>query len=44
LRRRRPAPDEAAIREALVGHLCRCGTHAAVLRATRRVLGDPEGR
>jgi aerobic-type carbon monoxide dehydrogenase small subunit (CoxS/CutS family) len=44
LRRRRPAPDEAAMREALVGHLCRCGTHAAVLRATRRVLGKREGR
>jgi carbon-monoxide dehydrogenase small subunit len=28
-------PDQTAIREALRGHLCRCGSHAAVLRATR---------
>ncbi|MPZ59042.1 MAG: 2Fe-2S iron-sulfur cluster binding domain-containing protein [Rhizobiales bacterium] len=40
LRRRRPVPDEAAVRAVLAGHLCRCGTHAAVLRATRRVLRE----
>jgi aerobic-type carbon monoxide dehydrogenase small subunit (CoxS/CutS family) len=30
-----PSPDEAAIRTALRPHLCRCGTHARVLRALR---------
>jgi len=40
LRRRASVPDEAAIHEALTPHLCRCGTHPAVLRATRRVLRD----
>ena len=40
LRRRGSVPDEAAIREALTPHLCRCGTHPAVLRATRRVLRE----
>ena len=44
LRRRKPAPDDAAIREALLGHLCRCGTHVAVLRAAKRVLEQPERR
>lgn len=38
LRRRETTPDAAAVREALAGHLCRCGTHAAVLRAVERVL------
>ncbi len=38
LRRRPTIPDEAAVREALTGHLCRCGTHAAVLRAVARLL------
>ena len=40
LRRRPAVPDEAAVREALAGHLCRCGTQAAVLRAVNRVLRD----
>lgn len=40
LRRRETVPDRAAVREALVGHLCRCGTHAAVLRAVDRVLRE----
>ena len=44
LRRRQPAPDDAAIRAALAGHLCRCGTHAAVLRAATRVLRERDGR
>lgn len=39
LRRLEERPDEPAMRGALDGHLCRCGTHAAVLRAVRRVLG-----
>lgn len=29
-------PTEAEIRSALTDHLCRCGAHAAVLRAVRR--------
>jgi nicotinate dehydrogenase subunit A len=44
LRRCKPVPDEAAVREALAGHLCRCGTHAAVLRATQRVLDEQAAR
>lgn len=40
LRRREPPPDEATVRAALKGHLCRCGTHAAVLRAVARVLRE----
>ena len=31
----KPHPQEADIREALTPHLCRCGTHARVLRAVR---------
>lgn len=33
---RNPAPDEAAIRQALARHLCRCGTHVEILAAVRR--------
>jgi len=33
-------PDETAVREALRNHLCRCGSHAAVLRATRRLAQE----
>jgi aerobic-type carbon monoxide dehydrogenase small subunit (CoxS/CutS family) len=33
-------PDQTAIREALRGHLCRCGSHAAVLRATHRLAQE----
>jgi nicotinate dehydrogenase subunit A len=40
LRRRDTVPDEADVRAALKGHLCRCGTHAAVLRAVARLLGE----
>jgi nicotinate dehydrogenase subunit A len=40
LRRRETVPDEKSVREALKGHLCRCGTHAAVLRAVARVLRE----
>ncbi len=35
LLRKRPRPDEDAIRAALVPHLCRCGAHPRVLRAVR---------
>lgn len=40
LRRRKDRPDGQAVREALSDHLCRCGTHAAVLRAVDRVLQE----
>jgi len=43
LRRRRQAPNRQAIRDALSDHLCRCGTHAAVLRAVDRVLRERTG-
>ena len=33
---RDPDPDEAAIRRALSGNLCRCGTHVQILRAVQR--------
>jgi nicotinate dehydrogenase subunit A len=36
LLRQNPAPDEAAIRQALSRHLCRCGTHFEILAAVRR--------
>ena len=31
-----PQANESALREALSRHLCRCGTHARILRAARR--------
>ena len=31
-----PDPDETAIRRALEGHICRCGTHSRIIRAVRR--------
>ncbi|MEQ7006982.1 molybdopterin cofactor-binding domain-containing protein [Actinopolymorpha sp. B17G11] len=37
---REPSPDEAAIQEALEGHLCRCGTHHRILRAVRKLAGQ----
>jgi aerobic-type carbon monoxide dehydrogenase small subunit (CoxS/CutS family) len=43
LRRRETIPDETSVRAALKGHLCRCGTHAAVLRAAARVLRERAG-
>lgn len=33
---RNPAPDEAAIRAALDGHLCRCGTYPKIIGAIQR--------
>jgi nicotinate dehydrogenase subunit A len=33
-------PDQPAVRAALRHHLCRCGSHAAVLRATRRLAQE----
>jgi nicotinate dehydrogenase subunit A len=33
---RNPAPSDTEIRQALEGHLCRCGSHTRILRAVRR--------
>ncbi|RQV12821.1 (2Fe-2S)-binding protein [Burkholderia cenocepacia] len=33
---RHPAPDDAAIRDALRFNLCRCGTHLEIVRAVHR--------
>jgi len=35
-----PAPDKAAVVEALHGHLCRCGSHNRVLKAIRHLIED----
>lgn len=35
-----PSPSEEQIREALAGNLCRCGTHARILRAVRRAISE----
>ena len=36
------APDEAAIRDALAGNLCRCGVYGRAIRAVQRAA-EPEG-
>jgi nicotinate dehydrogenase subunit A len=37
-----PHPDEAEIRRALAGNLCRCGTHNRIVRAVQRAArGTP---
>jgi aerobic-type carbon monoxide dehydrogenase small subunit (CoxS/CutS family) len=33
LLRRNPRPSELEIREAMSGHLCRCGTYSRVIKA-----------
>jgi nicotinate dehydrogenase subunit A len=33
-------PNDADIREALSGNLCRCGTHVRILRAVQRAAGS----
>ncbi len=35
-----PKPDEAQIRQALAGNLCRCGTHNRIVRAVQRASGQ----
>ena len=35
-----PDPDETAVREALAGHLCRCGSHGRILKAVRRAARE----
>ena len=34
-----PRPTEAQVRKALAGNLCRCGSHARVIRAVLRAAG-----
>jgi nicotinate dehydrogenase subunit A len=34
-----PRPTEEQVREALAGNLCRCGSHARVIRAVLKVAG-----
>ncbi len=34
-----PAPDEAQIREAFSGHICRCGSYSRILAAARDAAG-----
>lgn len=43
---RTPRPTEPQVRDALAGNLCRCGTHARVIRAVLRAAGatSPGGR
>ncbi|HUH84608.1 MAG TPA: (2Fe-2S)-binding protein [Stellaceae bacterium] len=35
-----PKPSDGDIRQALAGNLCRCGTHARILRAVARAAGE----
>jgi nicotinate dehydrogenase subunit A len=35
-----PKPTDDQIKEALVGNLCRCGTHTRILRAVKRASGQ----
>ena len=39
---RTPRPSDGEIMAAIDGNLCRCGTHARILRAIRRVAGAEE--
>jgi nicotinate dehydrogenase subunit A len=41
---RTPRPSEQQVREALAGNLCRCGSHARVIRAVLRTAAHPGGR
>ena len=36
-----PKPTEAQIRDAMQGHLCRCGTHLRIVRAIQRAAAQP---
>ena len=36
----RPRPSETEIRQALVGNLCRCGTHNRIVRAIQRAAKE----
>jgi nicotinate dehydrogenase subunit A len=36
---RTPKPSEDDIRQELANNICRCGTHARILRAVKRAAG-----
>jgi nicotinate dehydrogenase subunit A len=38
-----PNPTESQIKEALTGHLCRCGTHTRILKAVQRAAKEMQG-
>lgn len=38
-----PDPSEADIRQALSGHICRCGTHSRIIRAVKRAARIKKG-
>lgn len=40
LLKRNPKPSTEQIRQALAGHLCRCGTHQRIVRAVQRASGQ----
>lgn len=40
LLQRQPHPSEAEVRQALDGHLCRCGAHNRIVRAVLRAAGS----
>ncbi len=40
LLQRNPKPSDGDIRQALAGNLCRCGTHARILRAVARAAEE----
>ena len=37
---RNPTPTDDEVKQALAGHLCRCGTHPRILRAVRRAVRE----
>jgi len=37
---REPQPSEQAVRDALAGNLCRCGTHVEILAAVTRAVAE----
>jgi nicotinate dehydrogenase subunit B len=39
----RPAPTEQEVREALDGHLCRCGTYDRIVRAVQKAAAQTSG-
>jgi nicotinate dehydrogenase subunit A len=38
---RNPKPSEADVKQALEGHLCRCGAHNRIVRAVMRASQEP---
>jgi nicotinate dehydrogenase subunit A len=40
---RTPRPSEQQVRDALASNLCRCGSHARVIRAVLRAAGAAPG-